>query len=425
MKKLFLASLALVSFMAQSTFAANLGFGEFFTDVKSSNSYAYQIDWLANNGVIRGYDDGTFKPENCVNRAEFLKMMYAMRETDVSAPYPAAMYMFSDVDLKAWYWPYLRFAIKNGIVQGYSDKTFQPGQCVNRVEAVKMAVLGFHDGKVPEPWGALQATLIDVAHDAWYSPMMEYAYDAHVLGVAHVDVKVTGVASAYGKYYPNDGMPRGEVAYLLYMLKALVDNDVAANDSSIWANGKKQVSYNEERGVLMPKQLKDAYEFDGCGKIDQYASEAWYPDFLKSLEAPGAKNPILPRIVDACFSKDAGTLIILVDEGYLELSSIYKYTINKPVGALEHADFPGDPSHAIYRISDFGKRQGDFIPLMGEVGDAGAGTQCYFEYYFEKNFLSIQRCRSFTFDETVGGTPTNPVYGGSGERIYGSWKIIT
>ncbi|MCX6734218.1 MAG: hypothetical protein NTX63_05440, partial [Candidatus Peregrinibacteria bacterium] len=224
-------------------------------------------------------------------------------------------------------------------------------------------------------------------------------------------------------YYPNDAMPRGEVAYLLYMLKALADNDVAANDSSIWANGKKQVSYNEERGVLMPKQLKNAYAFDDCGKMSKYASEAWYPDFLKTLDGPGAKDPILPRITDACFSKEAGRLIILVDEGYMKLSSIYKYTVNKSAGALEHADFPGNPAYGIVSIPQFGKRQGDFIPLTGEVGDAGGGTQCYFEYYFEKNLLALQRCRTFSSGETVGGTPTHPVYG-SGQTIYTPWKII-
>ena len=190
MKKIFATSLILSLVFSQQAFAFfDPGSGKIFSDVKDPHPYAYQIDWLADNGVVRGYEDGTFKPEKCVSRAEFLKMMYVTRETDVSPPYPVAMYMFGDVDLKAWYWPYLRYAVKDDIVQGYPDKTFRPDQCVKRVEAVKMAVLGFNDGKVPTPWGAINDNLIDVAHDAWYSPMMNYAHDAGILGLAHAKVE--------------------------------------------------------------------------------------------------------------------------------------------------------------------------------------------------------------------------------------------
>lgn len=425
MKKIFSTSLVLSLLFSQQAFAFfNPGEGKIFSDVKDPYPYAYQIDWLADNGVLRGYDDGKFKPENCVNRAEFLKMLYTTRESDVTqlSPDLSPMYVFSDIDLKAWYWPYLRFAIQKEIVQGYADKTFRPDQCVKRVEAVKMAVLEFNWGKVPTPWLGINDNLIDVASGAWYSAMMDYAHNAGILPLAHVKIVEKGVEASKVKYFPDQSMTRGEVAYLLYMSKALRDNDVVANDSSLWANGKKQVLMNEERGLLMPKQFPDAYAFDGCGKIDQYATETWYPNFLKALN-PASKDPILPRIVDACFSKEAGRLIILVDEGYLELSSIYKYTVNKPLGALEHALSPGNSAYGV-SIPEFGKRQGNYIPLMGEVGDAGAGTQCYFEYYFEKNFLALQRCRSISFDETVGGTPTKPVYSGSGKRIYGPWKII-
>lgn len=392
MKKIFATSLVISLMLSQQVFAFfDPGSGKIFSDVKDPHPYAYQIDWLGDNGVVRGYDDGTFKPEKCVNRAEFLKMMYTMRETDVSAPYPVAMYMFGDVDLKAWYWPYLRYAIKNDIVQGYSDKTFRPGQCVNRVEAVKMAVLEFNDGKVPKPWGMLQPTLSDVAHDAWYSPMMEYAHDALILGTAHVKVTMTGVADGHGKYFPDQSMTRGEVAYLLYMSKALKDNNVAAHDGSIWANGKKEVLYNEERGLLMPKQFSDAYGFDGCGKMDIYAKESWYNAWKSAALAVKIE---VTKISDACYSPEKNVLIFMVPQGYAYMSDIYKYDGVK----FDKASFTHGDRQWFAGPEEFGKRMGTYISLIGHSGDAGCGSDQYFEYYYGQNIVKLTKESSSCVD---------------------------
>ncbi len=388
MKKIFSASLLLSLLFSRQAFAANLGTGDFFNDVKGSDSYDYQIDWLADNGVIRGYDDGTFKPGQCVNRAEFLKMLYATRQADVSTPNPSAMYLFSDVDLKAWYWPYLRYAITNGIVQGYPDKTFRPANCVNRVEAVKMAVLEFHNGKVPEAWGALQTTLVDVAPNAWYSAMMEYAYDAHILGLTHLKTVTESISGGSAKYFPSEPMSRGEVAYLLYMIKALVDNDVAAHDSSIWANGKQNVLYNEERGVLMPKQHSDAYAFDGCGKMsDTYAKASWYAGWKKIATDAGID---VMKISDACFSAKAGVLVFMIPGDYAEMANIYKYdTKVSGKDSLSKASLIPSDRQWFASPEKFGKRIGNFIRLVGMGGDAGCSSEQHFEYFFEKNVIRL------------------------------------
>lgn len=417
MKRFFISTVVISLFaVPQFTSAANLGFGEFFSDVQEPHPYTYQIDWLADNGVLRGYDTGKFQPEKCVNRAEFLKMLYATLERDLDDLGAGAGWAsyFSDVDTEAWYWKYLRYALQTGSVQGYPDKTFRPDQCVKRVEAVKIATLEFHDGKVPPPRGALQETLVDVAEDAWYSPMMEYAHDANVLGLSHVK----NVGGGNVRYFPDQDMTRGEVAYLLYMMKALKDNGLAAHDSALWSGDRSNILFNDERGILLPKMLSDVYAFDGCGKVaDAYPKESWYAEWKVVVTAAGID---VTKIVDACYSMEAKRLIFLVQGGYLELTPIYKYSVD--TGMLEKAIFTGNPSYAIASIPEFGKRQGNFISLIGEAGDAGAGTQYAFEYYFGKNVLELRRTREISFDERVGGTPTKPIYYGSGKAIYGPWK---
>ena len=70
MKKLILIpGLILTLLLGQVASAA-------FSDVNEGTDYISSITWMSENGVIQGYPDGTFKPDQCVNRAEFLKMMY-------------------------------------------------------------------------------------------------------------------------------------------------------------------------------------------------------------------------------------------------------------------------------------------------------------------------------------------------------------
>lgn len=111
--------------------------GAEFSDVSSSHPYAQAIKWGKESGVLSGYPDGTFQPDKTVNRAEFLKIVLGAKSVDVgSVSDPAG---FRDMDEGAWYAPYVRYAKWQGIVQGYSDGTFKPQQPVNFAEALKMA----------------------------------------------------------------------------------------------------------------------------------------------------------------------------------------------------------------------------------------------------------------------------------------------
>lgn len=108
-----------------------------FSDVSSSHPYIAAIRWGKESGVLSGYPDGTFQPDRTVNRAEFLKIVLAADDADVaSASEPTG---FRDVNEDAWYAPFIRYAKQQGIVQGYPDGSFKPEQAVNFAEALKMA----------------------------------------------------------------------------------------------------------------------------------------------------------------------------------------------------------------------------------------------------------------------------------------------
>ena len=94
-----------------------------FPDVKLAHKNYTAIIYLQENGIIQGYPDGTFKPENSVNRAEFLKIIIEGSQifTDATENTP-----FPDVDHSAWYGPYLKKAYAEGWIDGYPDGTFKP-----------------------------------------------------------------------------------------------------------------------------------------------------------------------------------------------------------------------------------------------------------------------------------------------------------
>lgn len=112
-----------------------------FTDVSDYHPYRQAIEWAKQTGVLQGYPDGTFKPDKSVNRAEFLKIIL---EAKGSVEATTNVSGFSDVDENAWYASYIRYAKEQGIIQGYADGTFRPEQAVNFAEALKMAYVALN-----------------------------------------------------------------------------------------------------------------------------------------------------------------------------------------------------------------------------------------------------------------------------------------
>lgn len=108
-----------------------------FSDVLQNHGYFSAIQWAKSTGVLQGYPDETFKPDRTVNRAEFLKIVLEAKGGNLATSSNDSG--FRDMDEGAWYAPYVRYAKENGIVQGYSDGTFKPEQAVNFAEALKMA----------------------------------------------------------------------------------------------------------------------------------------------------------------------------------------------------------------------------------------------------------------------------------------------
>ncbi|MFC1810106.1 thioredoxin domain-containing protein [Patescibacteria group bacterium] len=146
---------------APTAFAAT----EPFSDLDDTHENYDAIINLYENNVISGYPDQTFKANNQVNRAEFLKILI---EGNGVSPDPLVYNnCFSDVT-DDWYAKYVCYALEQGWIEGYPDSEFKAVNQIALVEALKMLIEihGYADELPPteDP-------------DYWYVPYGELALE--------------------------------------------------------------------------------------------------------------------------------------------------------------------------------------------------------------------------------------------------------
>lgn len=109
-----------------------------FSDVPSGSTFYQYIETAHLRDVISGYEDGTFRPNNSINRAQTAKMIVLAKGWQPSS---SGSSRFSDVPSGYWAYGYIETAYNKGIIGGYPDGTFHPEVEVNRAQLSKMLSL--------------------------------------------------------------------------------------------------------------------------------------------------------------------------------------------------------------------------------------------------------------------------------------------
>lgn len=162
-----------------------------FSDVSDSYT-ATAVESLRLMGVLDGYGDGTFRPDTVLNRAQFCKMaVYAMDGSGELGLY-STVTIFPDVKPSHWASAYINMASKKGIISGFADGKFKPGQTVTAGQAVTILMrgLGYKDEDMGGVWP------------------QSYMAEAQTNGL----LKSTGITSAYA------GLTRAQAAKLFLNL---------------------------------------------------------------------------------------------------------------------------------------------------------------------------------------------------------------
>lgn len=192
-----------------------------FTDVAANSSYNDALTYLKEQGIVSGYADGSFKPGNTINRAEFTKIIAGAVSTETELNDCMAYYasqssymveVFTDVTFAMvggnepdWFFNYVCVAKQKGFIGGYADGSFKPAQNINFVEAAKIitGALGYETGTTTP----------------WYKTYVD-----------QLDAK-NAIPTTIKSF--NQNITRGEMAEMMYRLKAGVTDKTSAQYSDL------------------------------------------------------------------------------------------------------------------------------------------------------------------------------------------------
>lgn len=218
--KILLTGLCLFTLSVQSVLAAG------FSDLNPSHPNYTAIMDLKERGIIGGYPDGTFKPDQTINRVEAMKIILLGAGIDVESASGTAT--FTDTNPDEWYAKYINKAVALKIVEGYPDGSFKPSDTINLVEALKIVQLA----------NSIDISDIDVSGDPfadayagqWYALYLQYAKEKKLIN-----------ADSLNKIYPDRGMTRGMLSEIIYRLINVLTYDLEEFDPKVIEELNKEV----------------------------------------------------------------------------------------------------------------------------------------------------------------------------------------
>ena len=119
-----------------------------FKDVASNEWYSSYVGYLEKYDVIKGYTDGTFKPEAPVTRAEFVAMSVRFYDLFEDVTRTNSTKQYTDVSASYWAAGDIGFATNQKWLNGYADGSFKPDININRAEVV--TVVNRATGRTPD-----------------------------------------------------------------------------------------------------------------------------------------------------------------------------------------------------------------------------------------------------------------------------------
>jgi len=173
-----------------------------FNDVSADFWGRGFINVLSSRGIIKGFPDYSFRPNQSVNRAEFAAILEQAFEKK-----PAKNTLkFKDLTAKSWATPAINQAISTGFLKGYPNQTFQPEQKISRVQVLVALVSGLN---LKTPASPVQ--VLKIYKDAKDIP--KYATDK--IASATVNGLVVNYPNS-DVFAPNKEATRAEVAAMVY-----------------------------------------------------------------------------------------------------------------------------------------------------------------------------------------------------------------
>lgn len=109
---------------------------------------------------------------------------------------PLTLTDFSDVSDDVWYSPYINTAVEHGIIRGYDDRTFRPNNTLNRAEAIKMIIEAVDTNNEIKTVHVEIDPALDTPQDSWFAPYFQYGLTQSMLYLdAHENLNPGAIVS--------------------------------------------------------------------------------------------------------------------------------------------------------------------------------------------------------------------------------------
>jgi len=118
-----------------------------FKDVKDSDYYAKAVAWATSKGITFGTSETTFSPKKAVTRAEMISFLYRYSQAVGKTDDESGKSDFNDVLSSKYYASAVAWGAENGVVAGYADGTFRPDKTCTRAEGVSFIYRAVHHTK--------------------------------------------------------------------------------------------------------------------------------------------------------------------------------------------------------------------------------------------------------------------------------------
>lgn len=298
-----------------------------FVDVPLNYDYADAVGYLKDDGAVRGYDDGTYKPANTINRAEFTKIVL-----ESAGQAPAGGNCFPDVT-DQWFAPYVCKAKDLGLVQGYPDGNFKPERPINFVESSKIVTVG------------LSVPISDSYNEAWYQKYVK---------AVEGEEAIPPTVATFDQY-----LDRGEMAEMVYRVQ-----EGSGDGTKTYEELKTETEKYNFTNFESCNALVDTFESLG-NNYDYYGDDVMMMENSLALPAGDAKtssadavrtgggseevafsetNVQVEGVDEADFVKTDGEYIYIVKDGTIRIVKAYHPNDMEELDAIEFSDDSFRPS---------------------------------------------------------------------------------
>jgi len=199
---------------------------------------------LISDGVMAGYNDGTYRPDEEVTRAEFTTFLVSALDLNGGNAAPA----FSDVEEGDWFYSPIAIATSENLIGGYPDGTFKPNEPISRQEMAAIINRSLNqNGAIAGEAPLVFADVEDI------NPM----FRTSISQLVYLDVMAGKTVNGELNFMPHDNTTRGETSALIVRMLDVLENPQEVT---------RETHYDRDYNTFIDTQMTRTPKVDGAGQ---------------------------------------------------------------------------------------------------------------------------------------------------------------